>query len=136
MYTPISISDSDSGNRYHRRAPHVKRDIYLGLMRLHILHHSCEEAIFGTGMMEELRRHGYKIGPGTMYPMLHRMEEDGFLGSRRVQVNGKIRRTYRATPKGRRFLKEAGGKVKELFVEMFEDHFVELHGERGGRRRK
>ena len=131
MYILASISVTDIAIRYQEAA--VKRDIDLGLMRLHVLHHACEEAIFGVGMMEELRRHGYGIGPGTLYPMLHDMEEKGYLRSKQVQVNGRIRRTYRATGKGRRFLRGAGAKVKELFVEMFEDHFVDLHGEFAGR---
>jgi Transcriptional regulator PadR-like family len=49
--------------------PH--QDLYSGLIRLHILHHASEEEIFGLEMIEELGRHGYKLSPGTMYPILH-----------------------------------------------------------------
>jgi DNA-binding PadR family transcriptional regulator len=28
-------------------------------------------------MIEELARHGYKISPGTLYPMLHALERKG-----------------------------------------------------------
>ena len=38
------------------------RDLYSGLIRLHILHHAAEEPIFGLGMAEELARHGYAPG--------------------------------------------------------------------------
>lgn len=98
----------------------MDRDIYPGLIRLHILHHAAEEAIFGLGMMEELRRHGYELSPGTLYPILHRMEEKGQLSSREVRVNGKIRRTYRATRFGRKALRDAKVKLQELFGELFE----------------
>ena len=98
----------------------MERDIYPGLIRLHILHHASEEPIFGLGMIEELRRHGYDLGPGTLYPLLHRMEKQGYLVSKKVQVSGKLRRTYRATRKGRKALKEAKVKVRELFGELFE----------------
>ncbi|WP_287830435.1 helix-turn-helix transcriptional regulator [Idiomarina sp.] len=47
------------------------RDLYTGFIRLHILHHAAQEPIFGMGMIEELRHHGYQISPGTLYPMLH-----------------------------------------------------------------
>ena len=47
------------------------RDLYSGLMRLHILHHAVEGPVFGLGMAEELARHGYRISPGTLYPLLH-----------------------------------------------------------------
>src|ERR1039458_10522709 len=51
------------------------RELYSGLIRLHVLHHAAEEPIFGLGMVEELARHGYRISPGTLYPLLHRSEE-------------------------------------------------------------
>ena len=50
------------------------RDHYSGMIRLHILHHAGRGAIFGAGMAEELARHGYKISPGTLYPILHGLE--------------------------------------------------------------
>jgi PadR family transcriptional regulator, regulatory protein PadR len=37
------------------------RDLYAGLIRLHILHHAAHEPIFGLGIIEELARHGYKL---------------------------------------------------------------------------
>jgi DNA-binding PadR family transcriptional regulator len=46
-----------------------------GLVPLHILYHAVKEEIYGQAMIGELRRHGYKLGPGTLYPMLHRLEE-------------------------------------------------------------
>ncbi|MEW6357276.1 MAG: PadR family transcriptional regulator [Planctomycetota bacterium] len=97
------------------------RDIYAGLIRLHVLYHAAKEGIFGLGIIEELRRHGYNLSPGTLYPMLHGMEKRGYLASRSVPVHGKIRRVYRVTPLGRKALKEAKGKVRELFGELFEE---------------
>ncbi len=46
------------------------KDLYGGLIRLHILHHAAEEPVFGLGIIEELRRHGYEMSAGTVYPML------------------------------------------------------------------
>ena len=57
------------------------RDLYSGLIRLHILHHAAEDRIFGLGMAEELARHGYRISPGTLYPLLHGLEKKGYLRS-------------------------------------------------------
>ena len=57
----------------------LKQDLYSGLIRLHILHHACEESVFGLEMIEELGRHGYKLSAGTIYPMLHRLETNGLL---------------------------------------------------------
>jgi DNA-binding PadR family transcriptional regulator len=93
--------------------------LYSGLIRLHILHHACEEPIFGLGMIEELGRHGYRLSPGTLYPIVHDLEKKGLLRSKRQQVNGKIRRVYSATPAGRNALQAAKQKVRELFGELF-----------------
>jgi PadR family transcriptional regulator len=97
------------------------RELYSGLIRLHVLHHACHEPIFGLGMIEELGRHGYRMSPGTLYPLLDGLEEKGLLRSSRQLVDGKFRRVYRATPTGRKALEIAKHRVKELFGEMFED---------------
>jgi PadR family transcriptional regulator len=57
------------------------KDLYSGLIRLHVLHHACQEPIFGVGIIEELGRHGYRLSPGTLYPLLHGLEEKGYLRS-------------------------------------------------------
>jgi PadR family transcriptional regulator len=96
------------------------RDLYSGLIRLHVMHHAIEEPIFGLGMMEELARHGYRISPGSLYPLLHGLEKKGYLISRE-QRNGKsLRKVYRATPLGRKALKAARTKVLELLRELIE----------------
>ena len=58
--------------------------IYSGLIRLHILHHASKEPIFGLGIIEELGRHGYRLSPGTLYPLLHGLEREGYLRSLRA----------------------------------------------------
>lgn len=95
-------------------------DLYAGLIRLHILHHAVEERIFGLGIMEELGRHGYRISPGTLYPLLHALEHQGYLKGRDERGVRGARRTYRATPAGKRALAAAKAKVWELFSELFE----------------
>src|SRR5665213_2345406 len=96
------------------------RDLYSGLIRLHILHHASEENIFGLAIIDELARHGYKVSTGTIYPLLHGMEERGYLISKETLVGGYKRRVYWITPFGKKALKDAKKKVKELFGELFE----------------
>lgn len=94
------------------------RELYSGLIRLHVLHHAAEEPVFGLGMLEELARHGYRISPGTLYPILHGLEKKGYLRSTE-QRNGKsLRKVYRATPLGKKALAAARNKVRELFQEL------------------
>jgi len=97
------------------------KDLYSGLIRLHVLHHACQEPIFGVGIIEELARHGYRLSPGTLYPLLHGLEEKGYLRSSEERGGKQPRRVYRATPKGRKALVAAKVKVRELFSELLED---------------
>ena len=94
------------------------KDLYGGLIRLHILHHAAKEPIFGLGIIEELRHHGYEISAGTMYPMLHGLEKTGYLVSRDERTGPRGRRVYEITAQGRVALTDA--KAKELFGELIE----------------
>jgi len=96
------------------------RDLYSGLIRLHVLHHAAEEPVFGLGMVEELARHGYRISPGTLYPLLHGLEKKGYLHSTEKRNGKSLRKVYRATPLGRKALRAAKSKVRELFGELIE----------------
>jgi DNA-binding PadR family transcriptional regulator len=96
------------------------RELYSGLIRLHVLHHAAEGPIFGLGMIEELARHGYRVSPGSLYPMLHRMEKTGYLRSSEIRNGRSLRKLYQATPLGRRALAAAKDKIRELFWEVVE----------------
>jgi PadR family transcriptional regulator PadR len=99
----------------------VSRDLLLGFIRIHILHHAAEEEVFGLGLIEELARHGYRLSPGTIYPLLHDMKSAGLLRGERRQVGGRLRQCYRATEDGRRVLAEARDKLRELVAEVLVD---------------
>ncbi len=86
-----------------------------------MLHHAVREPIFGLGMIEELARHGYRISPGSLYPLLQGLEEKGYLRSAELRNGRSLRRVYRATPSGRRALAAAKNKVRELFHELIEE---------------
>ena len=97
------------------------QDLYGGLIRLHILHHAANRPVFGLWFIEELARHGYKLSPGTLYPVLHGLERKGYLQSVMERSGKSGRRVYRATALGRRVLVAAKEKVSELFGELLED---------------
>ncbi len=98
----------------------IFRDVFLGFARVHILHHAAKERIFGVEMMEELGHHGYDLGPGTLYPILHGMEKSGYLVSEHEVIDGKRRKYYRATKTGERLLKDLRKKIRELTDEVLE----------------
>lgn len=94
------------------------RDFFLGFIRIHILHHAAEAPVYGLAMMEELKRHGYALSAGTLYPILHSMEQKGYLAREDRVVEGHVRKYYTATVAGRRALAEARVKIAELVGEV------------------
>ncbi len=96
----------------------ILRKMFLGFIHIHILHHAKKEPFYGTWMIEELKEHGYDMSPGTLYPILHDLEEKGILTKSDVLVEGKIRKYDGITPVGETVLDEARKKAYELFKEI------------------
>jgi PadR family transcriptional regulator PadR len=96
----------------------VLRDAFIGFMRIHVLYHAAKEPIYGLEMIDELKRHGYAIGPGTLYPLLHSLEGAGLLRSKVKLVAGKNRKYYRSTRSGDALLVKLRGQLSELVREI------------------
>ena len=92
-------------------------DLLAGFIRLHVLHHAAEHEIYGQWMIDELASHGYRLSPGTLYPMLHAMEQRGYLTSRMERAGRTIRKFYRATEFGLHGLALAKERVREFIGE-------------------
>lgn len=97
---------------------HIGRSLFLGFVKLHVLHHATEAGVYGLEMIDELGRHGYDLSAGTLYPILHRMQEYGLLKSTKKKVDGKIRKYYTATPKGKKALADGYARATELLHEI------------------
>jgi DNA-binding PadR family transcriptional regulator len=100
------------------------RRFFGGFVRLHILYHAEQEWICGVDMIAELGHHGYTLSPGTLYPVLHELENGGYLVLRKQVIGGKQRKNYRITPSGRKLLRQARAKLRELAGELLEDRPV------------
>jgi PadR family transcriptional regulator PadR len=96
------------------------RDLMAGFVRLHALNHANAGPIFGIGIIERLSFHGYVLSPGTLYPILHGLERDGFLRSREEIAGNRRRRIYEITEAGQRALILSKVRLWELFKEVFE----------------
>jgi DNA-binding PadR family transcriptional regulator len=104
----------------------IDREFLLAFWKIHILHHAAEKGVYGQWMLEELHRHGYRLSPGTLYPILARMARHGWLrAAEPPRPNGA--RIYRITPRGRKVLDRLLSALDELYDEVAE------HA--GGRRR-
>jgi DNA-binding PadR family transcriptional regulator len=115
----MSVHDkrhSDPGN-----SPLI-REVLLNFWKIHILHHAAEGTVYGQGMMEELRRHGYDISPGTLYPLLRRMEGHGWLEPvNRTATNIHSRKEYRLTKLGAQALDLIRAQLRELCREVLDE---------------
>ena len=98
----------------------LSRLFFAGFVRLHVLYHASQEPICGVEIVAELGRHGYRLSPGTVYPVLHELERAGYLTSTTAVVSGKQRKYYEATAKGRKALAAAKEKLRELAAEVLE----------------
>ena len=97
---------------YNRR----KRDSSIILPR-----HSGERPIYGQWLLEELRRHGFRVSPGALYPLLARMARQGWLKAARravAQASPKARHDYVLTSKDARALAGLRRQVDELHREV------------------
>ena len=93
------------------------REIRLALWKLHILHHATRGPVYGLWLLEELAEHGHRLSPGTLYPILERMERNGWLRSPPTR-RANARKNYRITAAGRRVLEQLRADVDELHREV------------------
>lgn len=93
------------------------RELFLPFWKIHVLHHAESGELYGLWMLQELAEHGYAVSPGTLYPLLARMERNGWLTSSSAGAS-KARRSYRITPEGRRVLRMLRRAIVELHDEV------------------
>jgi len=91
----------------------VIREFLLTFWKIHILHHAEEHGLYGQWMLEELRRHGYRLSPGTLYPLLARMAERGWLRAEKTK-KAREARMYHITAEGAQVLKRLRVSLAEL----------------------
>ena len=98
----------------------IVREFLLAFWKIHILHHAAEQGVYGHWMLEELHHHGYRLSPGTLYPMLTRMAKRGWLRAAEPKRSSwPVARVYRLTPRGHDVLKRIDA-LDELYREVAE----------------
>lgn len=100
----------------------MQREILLGFWKIHILHHAATGPVVGQWMMQELRHHGYDVSPGTIYPLLARLEERGWLRCETDPHGGlRARKEYSLTDNGREVLRILKKQIRELCREVISE---------------
>ena len=96
----------------------IAREFLLGFWKIHILHHAADgRGVYGQWMLEELNHHGYRLSPGTLYPILARMAQRGWLRASEPR-RSKAARVYRLTPRGHEVLNQLRASLDELHGEV------------------
>jgi DNA-binding PadR family transcriptional regulator len=96
----------------------IEREFLLAFWKIHILHHAADgRGVYGQWMLEELHQHGYRLSPGTLYPILGRMARRGWLRASEPE-RSKAARVYRLTPRGHEVLEQLRHALDELYGEV------------------
>ena len=96
----------------------IAREFLLAFWKIHILHHAADgRGVYGQWMLEELHHHGYRLSPGTLYPILARMARRGWLRATEPE-RSKGARVYHLTPRGQDVLGQLRRALDELYGEV------------------
>ena len=97
----------------------IVREVFLSFWKIHILHHAEEHPIMDSGCWRSSDTTGSALSPGTLYPLLARMERHGWLKGRRDPgASIKARREYVLTKQGARALTRIRKQLVELHREV------------------
>ena len=94
----------------------VEKSLLSGSTAMLILKLLEEKEMYGYEMIETLRERSenvFELKAGTLYPLLHSLEEKGALESYESEIGGKVRKYYRIKKDGKKQLKEKTKEWKE-----------------------
>lgn len=99
----------------------IKQSFWQGILRLYLLHLAGRGPIYGGEVKKQLQDFGYDISPGSLYPLLHALEEATLFQSRLEILQGRARRYYEITLQGRACLatlrQELTGVLQDVLAE-------------------
>lgn len=87
----------------------IDKTLVSGSTSMLILRLLDEKDMYGYEMIDTLEQRSnnvFQLKAGTLYPLLHSLENKSFLQSYEQQVNGKVRKYYKITKEGRKYLSE------------------------------
>ena len=87
----------------------IEKSLVSGSMTMLILKLLSEKDMYGYEMIEILRLRSenvFELKAGTLYPLLHGLEDKGLLTVKELEVSGKVRKYYSITKEGRGYLQQ------------------------------
>lgn len=94
----------------------VEKSLVSGSMTMLILKLLSEKDMYGYEMIDTLRQKSqnvFELKAGTLYPLLHSLEEKGLLVVYEQESGGKTRKYYSLTKQGRGLLEKKTEEWKE-----------------------
>ena len=94
----------------------VNKNMVSGNSAMLVLKLLSEKDMYGYEMIDALAKRSnniFEFKVGALYPMLHGMVQSGYLESYNQEVNGKLRKYYRITPNGKKYL-ESLNDISEI----------------------
>lgn len=89
----------------------ARQEYMAGMLRVLILSELSGAESYGYGIAQSLESRsggGLSVRPESLYPVLHRMEQEGLLQCRWIEAdNGRPRKIYSITAKGRKAWEKA-----------------------------
>lgn len=95
----------------------VDRELLKGSTNLLVLSVLENENMYGYEMIKKIKTKSenlFEFQEGTLYPILHKLEEKGFISSYWDEVSGKERKYYSITDEGKKQLKSQKEEWKEF----------------------
>jgi transcriptional regulator len=83
------------------------RDLLKGTLDLLVLRTLALQPLHGVGVADRIRQMTggtFDVGPGSLFPALHRLEQEGFITGEWGESDGRRTKTYRLTRAGTRQL--------------------------------
>ena len=94
----------------------IDKSLVSGSMAMMILKLLSEKDMYGYEMIDTLRKRSenvFELKAGTLYPLLHSLEDKWYLMSYEQEALGKVRKYYQITKDGRRHLEEKKSQWQE-----------------------
>lgn len=94
----------------------IDKTLLSGSTTMLLLKLLSEKDMYGYEMIDTLRQRSeniFELKAGTLYPLLHSLEEKNFLTSYEQEVSGKVRKYYSITKAGRKQLKQKESEWRE-----------------------
>ena len=107
----------------------VDKSLLTGSMTMLVLKLLSEKDMYGYEMIDTLRKKSqnvFELKAGTLYPLLHGLEEKGMLKVYEQEFLGKTRKYYSITKDGKKLLKSKTDEWKEYSGAVF--NVLEMEG--------